>query len=909
MRRRVRTSVTRHLNLIPLLAAIAIATVVAFVLPHRARGAVIIVVDTAVDEDVDNAACSLREAIIAANGNVSYHGCLAPAAGVNDKIVFNIGTGTPTINIASTPLPAITEWVTIDGGAGRVEIHGPGGPPTSGAHGLTVTHGGFGTTIRNLVVNNAADDGIFIDADEVSVLGCFIGTDVTGMMAVANQGFGVQVFGGNGVRIGGATSGGPCTGDCNVISGATNFKANVLVDLKATGALVRGNFIGTDVTGTAGITPNDVAGVVDKGRGDRIGGAGGTTPGGSCTGDCNLISGNNINGGVVLDQAAIDSIVQGNFIGTDVTGNKAISNGKQEGYSEGILSYASRAMIGGTIPEARNVVSGNVGTGIQVRGVATTVQGNYCGTNSAGTAAVPKSGPGVTVYQADSAMIGGTAPGAGNLLSGSSNNGDSGVQLLQSTNTQIVGNLIGTAADGITPLPNLSAGVDIYDQSSNNIVGGVIAAASNIIAFNGSNGVRVDGSAPQVRSNTIRGNSIYSNNDAGIALIANGNDNLAPPTITGIAPLHGTSCAQCTVEIFSDSEDEGRVFEGSVYTNDGNWTFNGPVSGPHVTATNTDVSNNTSEFSAPVSLPTPTPTPSPTPVPPTFTATRTRTPTPTFTSTPTRTPSNSRTPTPSVTRTPTQTATATPTSTRTSTPTRTPTRSPTNSPTASPTRTPSATNTATTTPTQTRTPTATRTPTGVATMTPSASPTNTVTQISTHSPVHTATATTTTTPTPSSTPSGTPTSSSTPTRTLAPTPTPTKTSTASYTATPPPSVTPTPTTTSSSTPTEIVTETPTATVSLSATETGTPTAPATPTASPTLTAPTGPTSTRTASPPHCVGDCDGSGAVTVDELITLVNITLGNVPPSACAHGIPADVEVDIALIIQAVNNALNGCH
>jgi hypothetical protein len=39
-----------------------------------------------------------------------------------------------------------------------------------------------------------------------------------------------------------------------------------------------------------------------------------------------------------------------------------------------------------------------------------------------------------------------------------------------------------------------------------------------------------------------------------------------------------------------------------------------------------------------------------------------------------------------------------------------------------------------------------------------------------------------------------------------------------------------------------------------------------------------------------------------------VNITLGNVPPSACAHAIPADVEVDIALIIQAVNNALNGC-
>ena len=58
---------------------------------------------------------------------------------------------------------------------------------------------------------------------------------------------------------------------------------------------------------------------------------------------------------------------------------------------------------------------------------------------------------------------------------------------------------------------------------------------------------------------------------------------------------------------------------------------------------------------------------------------------------------------------------------------------------------------------------------------------------------------------------------------------------------------------------------------------------------------------------RCVGDCDGDGQVTVDELTTLVNIALGNAQPS-CPHGVPSGTEADIALIIQAVDNALGEC-
>jgi hypothetical protein len=61
-------------------------------------------------------------------------------------------------------------------------------------------------------------------------------------------------------------------------------------------------------------------------------------------------------------------------------------------------------------------------------------------------------------------------------------------------------------------------------------------------------------------------------------------------------------------------------------------------------------------------------------------------------------------------------------------------------------------------------------------------------------------------------------------------------------------------------------------------------------------------------PGVCTGDCNGTGSVTVDEIITLVNIALGTAQPSTCPHGVPSGAEVDVAVIIQAVNHALNGC-
>jgi len=95
------------------------------------------------------------------------------------------------------------------------------------------------------------------------------------------------------------------------------------------------------------------------------------------------------------------------------------------------------------------------------------------------------------------------------------------------------------------------------------------------------------------------------------------------------------------------------------------------------------------------------------------------------------------------------------------------------------------------------------------------------------------------------------------------------------------------------------TGTPTAVLIASAT----PTSPATPVSS-LSTAPV-PTATSVVA---CVGDCDRGGAVTINELIILVNVALGSALSSACPHGVPGGAEVNIALLIQAVNHALNGC-
>ncbi len=209
------------------------------------------------------------------------------------------------------------------------------------------------------------------------------------------------------------------------------------------------------------------------------------------------------------------------------------------------------------------------------------------------------------------------------------------------------------------------------------------------------------------------------------------------------------------------------------------------------------------------------------------------------------------------------------------------------------------------------TPTPTITSTATTTVTASSTATLTLTSTSTQTPIPSATTTPSeTAATPS--PTATPTSSVTLTATTSPASTPTSTETPYPTTTPTPAPSPTFTAGSSPTGTPIPTPTlaPSATPSDTPIPTATPVWTATETFTPSPAASETPTSTPPSTPPPpCVGDCNRDGAVTVDEILTMVNIALGNASLSLCPTGDGnGDQQITIDEILSAVNSALNGC-
>ena len=291
------------------------------------------------------------------------------------------------------------------------------------------------------------------------------------------------------------------------------------------------------------------------------------------------------------------------------------------GTASGLTISASNVVV-------RGVVINNFNrNGILITGSNVIIEGNFIGTDAGGTSDQGNQ-DGIRISGANN-QVGGTLPAARNLISG--NNSD-GIEIRDNgtTGNLVQGNLIGTTASGSSGLANTSYGIQIFNGASNNTIGGTAAGAGNVIAFNGADGVFVSsGTGNRIQRNSIfsngglgidlGANGVTSNDpgdpDGGAnrlqnfpvlqSIVVSGSNT----TILGsIDSATSNSTYPITIEFFSNSScdpsghGEGETFLGAIsVSGPGSFIATFAASLPLnsvVTATATDSAGNTSEFSA-----------------------------------------------------------------------------------------------------------------------------------------------------------------------------------------------------------------------------------------------------------------------------------------------------------------------
>lgn len=512
-------------------------------------------------------------------------------------------------------------------GSGIVAVPNDVGIYSDQAPGNTV--GGTTAEARNVISGNRLQALYFSDPTQedqqtsaTTVQGNYIGTDVTGRHAVPNY----TAANSNGQPVTGAVYvssfrslvGGSNPGAGNLISG--NNAAGLWQ--YGSGAVILGNVIGTDVTGSVGL-PNAGVGIAMQSLHAQVGGP--------KPGEGNLVSGN-LHGGIAVNSSS--SIAQGNKIGTSIDGSQSVPN-----TGAGISVAGDSNIIGGADRGAGNLISGNQGAGIllatsssftggvlnAIPAFNTIVFGNLIGTNGAGTGALPNTADGIDAHAGQRSVIGSTSHAAANVISG---NGGNGITL--GSGDTVRGNRIGTQIDGLQPLGNHGHGIAM---SLNN--GGTIGApsgtsldAGNVIAFNGGAGVAALFSSTSPSSSPppqrISSNSIHDN--GGLAIDVGAQGVSAPllqitaafgwnAKLTIYGSIHQSSAGQYILEFYADkSADPSGYGEAEIplgqatVTTDANGsasfnvTFPLPTNAAFVTASVIDPKGTTSELAADVAI-------------------------------------------------------------------------------------------------------------------------------------------------------------------------------------------------------------------------------------------------------------------------------------------------------------------
>ncbi|MEL7497637.1 MAG: LamG-like jellyroll fold domain-containing protein [Planctomycetota bacterium] len=293
----------------------------------------------------------------------------------------------------------------------------------------------------------------------------------------------------------------------------------------------------TDAVHIDATTDSDFAGnPVIEINGSSSGGADGLSFFGSGS-DGSSVRGLIINGfdeGILVNESDNVTIV-GNWIGLDSTGENAQAN---SGFGIEVLD-STGTTIGGSSTADRNVVTGNIESGISLWGstvTGTTIQGNYIGLNASGTVAVGNSNDGISIgNNASNNLIGGDRTlGQGNVIVGN----EDGIEIggTGTNDNLIYGNFIGTDSTNATGQGNLRHGIVIYNGVQGTRIGGGGAEQGNIISGNSDAGIVIDGNGVTTTSENVIVNNLIGvasdgsaplgNSDEGIHVFGSASNNL-----------------------------------------------------------------------------------------------------------------------------------------------------------------------------------------------------------------------------------------------------------------------------------------------------------------------------------------------------------------------------------------------
>ena len=401
--------------------------------------------------------------------------------------------------------------------------------------------GGSTTAERNVISGNLHIGLRLLDVNYCTVKGNFVGVDRTGTAALGNV---------DGVSLEGSvkfcTIGGTTPGERNIISGNVAYGLPVF-GVGAEGNVIMGNYIGTDVTGTAAI-PNTYGVLFDDGSFNNI-------LGGNTNDEKNILSGNSGYCVFIYNMGTNSNVVKGNYIGTDVNGTTALPN------AVGIV--IDGAAYNNTIDN--NIISGNLQQGIHIH-----ITG--CDNN-----VITKNKIGVDVNE--------------NPLG----NGSDGIRISQGPKHSIIG---GTPADANIIANNGGNGVYILSPNDDN----------HLISYNSiynNTGLGIDLYPAGVNPNDTGDSDFGANQEMNYPII----DSVVFNTATGETTISGTIDTQnpetVTIQIYKAIPGVSGYGQGAEYLSSvspdasGNWTdtLTGLSATDYLTTLAIDQNNNTSEFS------------------------------------------------------------------------------------------------------------------------------------------------------------------------------------------------------------------------------------------------------------------------------------------------------------------------